>query len=275
MTHEDCKSTFEQELNDEFDNDLQINGAFKEYANQCSSSMNESAIWFDGAKATHQIKDDDEDDDEDEEKKGANLRVKRVRFSKDMRIKAKDDDQTKNWKKFLNDSSSDDESDDEDLAERTENDQLLYDPKADDKDQAFVDSLRAAATFEFQAERNRRPTAKAETKTLSGQLGPTDAILNCPCCMTQLCLDCQRHQTYLTQYRAMFVHNCRVDTSNEVTVKEKRKRRKLNRNRSEDENKQCDEKFYSLLCEICSAQVGAFDANEQIYHFYNVIASHS
>ena len=37
----------------------------------------------------------------------------------------------------------------------------------------------------------------------------SDAILSCPGCLTTCCIDCQRHETHLEQYRAMFVTNCR------------------------------------------------------------------
>ena len=38
----------------------------------------------------------------------------------------------------------------------------------------------------------------------------TDAVLNCPCCFVVLCIDCQRHEKYTDQYRAMFVSNCKM-----------------------------------------------------------------
>merc|ERR1712136_55625 len=38
----------------------------------------------------------------------------------------------------------------------------------------------------------------------------SDAVLNCPACLSTVCVDCQRHETYKTQYRAMFVLNCVV-----------------------------------------------------------------
>merc|ERR1712166_635620 len=36
----------------------------------------------------------------------------------------------------------------------------------------------------------------------------SDATLNCPCCFTTLCNDCQKHIRYHNQYRAMFTVNC-------------------------------------------------------------------
>ena len=41
----------------------------------------------------------------------------------------------------------------------------------------------------------------------------SDAILSCPGCLTTVCIDCQRHEFYTTQYRAMFVMNCRYVSS--------------------------------------------------------------
>mmetsp|Transcript_3899 Transcript_3899/g.5845 ORF Transcript_3899/g.5845 Transcript_3899/m.5845 type:complete len:145 (-) Transcript_3899:275-709(-) len=35
----------------------------------------------------------------------------------------------------------------------------------------------------------------------------TDALLSCSCCFSLLCVDCQAHQTYPNQFRAMFVLN--------------------------------------------------------------------
>ena len=38
-----------------------------------------------------------------------------------------------------------------------------------------------------------------ENKTTSAIV--SDAVLNCPACFTVVCLDCQRHELYKTQYR--------------------------------------------------------------------------
>ena len=59
----------------------------------------------------------------------------------------------------------------------------FYDNGADEQDQAWVSKQR----------QGRR----------------SDAILSCPGCLTTVCVDCQRHEFVTTQYRAMFVTNCR------------------------------------------------------------------
>lgn len=73
----------------------------------------------------------------------------------------------------------------------------------------------------------------------------SDAVLNCPACLTVICVgnyfryvmtvsffcfsDCQRHETYHTQYRAMFYMNCTVDTENVLRYKRKNKKQKRGR----------------------------------------------
>ena len=59
----------------------------------------------------------------------------------------------------------------------------FYDSGADERDQAWISKQR----------QGRR----------------SDAILSCPGCLTTICVDCQRHEYITTQYRAMFVTNCR------------------------------------------------------------------
>ena len=73
-------------------------------------------------------------------------------------------------------------SDSESLPDAQQNAEF-YDSGADEQDQAWVEMQR----------QGRR----------------SDAILSCPGCLTTVCLDCQRHEYITTQYRAMFVTNCR------------------------------------------------------------------
>lgn len=86
------------------------------------------------------------------------------------------------------------------------NDELLYDPAIDDENEVWVKEMRARAT----------QGQVAHTQNVRQGLAPvpdSDAVLNCPACLTPLCLDCQRHDLYPTQFRAMFVMNCSVDHS--------------------------------------------------------------
>lgn len=57
------------------------------------------------------------------------------------------------------------------------------------------------------------PMLKISIPLLLPQGRVTDAILSCPGCFTTLCIDCQRHERYQNQYRAMFVMNCTIDAT--------------------------------------------------------------
>ena len=61
----------------------------------------------------------------------------------------------------------------------------FYDSQEDDRDEQWVQQQR----------QGRR----------------SDAVLSCPGCLTTVCIDCQRHEFITTQYRAMFVTNCRYE----------------------------------------------------------------
>ncbi|CAI9612228.1 unnamed protein product, partial [Staurois parvus] len=150
------------------------------------------------------------------------------------------------------------------------NDDLLYDPDEDDRDQAWVDAKR----------RGNRQMHGQQTKVQA--LPHSDAILNCPACMTTLCLDCQRHESYKTQYRAMFVMNCTVNKNEvlkfpEQPTKHRRRNRKkfkaqLADSSSEVQNTET-EMYHPVKCNECSTEVAVYDKAE-VYHFFNVLASH-
>ena len=145
-------------------------------------------------------------------------------------------------------------------ADSVRNDQLLYDPTSDEIDQKWVDSQRPRTTTiginEDQKRTNRR------------QMN-SDATLNCPACMALVCLDCQRHEIYRTQYRAMFVFNCRIDFTERLQYKHKQKRRRTD---DREEPKGVDN-YYPVFCDQCNTQVAVYDTNE-VYHFFSVLASY-
>ncbi|KAI5611504.1 E2F-associated phosphoprotein [Silurus asotus] len=170
------------------------------------------------------------------------------------------------------------------------NDELLYDPDEDDRDQAWVDAKRK----EYRS--RRRPISSAQRRNQSQPLPSSDAILNCPACMTTLCLDCQRHEKYRTQYRAMFVMNCKVDKDEVLrykAAKQKKQRRKKIRQdhvatsteaKSETEAKAGltdsrlsgmdeEEIYHPVKCTECSTEVAVYDKDE-VYHFFNILASY-
>ncbi|XP_026194805.1 E2F-associated phosphoprotein isoform X2 [Anabas testudineus] len=163
------------------------------------------------------------------------------------------------------------------------NDELLYDPDEDDRDQAWVDAKRR----EYNS--RKRPAAALRSQRHQPQgLPSSDAILNCPACMTTLCLDCQRHEKYRTQYRAMFVMNCTVKRDEVLRYKTQPERKQRNRKRRRGQKTEtamdetpdptpagmdADEAYHPVECSECSTEVAVFDKDE-VYHFFNILASH-
>lgn len=170
------------------------------------------------------------------------------------------------------------------------NDELLYDPHEDDRDQAWVDAKRKAY-------RNQRPLVPSANRRGKSQALPSsDAVLNCPACMTTLCLDCQRHEKYHTQYRAMFVMNCAVNKEEVLRYKSANKRKQSHcRKKARQESTSTfteaeresnagltdarlagmdeEELYHPVKCTECSTEVAVFDKDE-VYHFFNILASH-
>ncbi|XP_035290012.1 E2F-associated phosphoprotein [Anguilla anguilla] len=162
------------------------------------------------------------------------------------------------------------------------NDELLYDPDEDDRDQAWVDAKRR----EYRSRKKLPGSANRREKTEA--LPSSDAVLNCPACMTTLCLDCQRHEKFRTQYRAMFVMNCRVNKEEVLRYKTPADRKRMRRRKKMKSSPQAqpvalepgvveaepEETYYPVQCTECSTEVAVFDKDE-VYHFFNILASHS
>ncbi|XP_077395837.1 E2F-associated phosphoprotein [Festucalex cinctus] len=159
------------------------------------------------------------------------------------------------------------------------NDELLYDPDEDERDQAWVDARRRGY-------HRKRPVAPAHSRRPQPKSLPSsDAVLNCPACMTTLCLDCQRHEKYRTQYRAMFVMNCSVNKEQVLRYKKPPVRTPRNRKRGgKDEaaatmtttpaGMDADEVYHPVQCSECSTEVAVLDKDD-VYHFFNILSSHS
>ncbi|XP_072031486.1 E2F-associated phosphoprotein-like [Amphiura filiformis] len=184
------------------------------------------------------------------------------------------------------------------------NDELLYDPDIDDENQKWVDKQR-------QKYRNQQATkpppkkmdannADTSSKTENGtdansssvavpKQPKSDAILNCPACLTTLCLDCQRHELYHNQYRAMFVLNCTIIRSERLKYPVPKKTKRWNRNRGKrrhgeigegsgvgdkgvGEGEDSEELYFPVKCSVCNTEVGVYDEDE-VFHFFNVLTS--
>ncbi|ELK35051.1 E2F-associated phosphoprotein [Myotis davidii] len=150
---------------------------------------------------------------------------------------------------------------------------LLYDPEKDNRDQAWVDARRRG----YHGFGIQRPRQQQQPVPNS------DAVLNCPACMTTLCLDCQRHESYKTRYRAMFVMNCSVNKEEVLRYKtpenrkKKRGHKKMRANHedaAEQTDTEVEETYHPVMCTECSTEVAVYDKDE-VFHFFNVLASHS
>lgn len=142
-------------------------------------------------------------------------------------------------------------------------DMLLYDPLMDEEDQKWMDNKRRAYIYPSENRTAEKPK----------RLPNSDAVLNCPACLSLLCLDCQRHELYRNQYRAMFVSNCTVVTEETLSfpVKQKKLRQKSSGQCSADGK---DDSFHPVHCSVCKTNVAVYDSDE-VYHFFNVLASYT
>lgn len=106
----------------------------------------------------------------------------------------------------------------------------------------------------------------------------TDAVLSCPACFTTVCLECQRHEIYLTQYRAMFVVNCEIKDKKVFPRGSQKRRRHKDRVAGQaghqEESSESGEAGRQVCCSVCSTEVGVID-NDEVYHFYDVLPSES
>ncbi|KAG0276734.1 hypothetical protein BGZ95_007129 [Linnemannia exigua] len=160
---------------------------------------------------------------------------------------------------------------------------LLYDPDEDDRDENWLVKKISA---------NRPPGCRPEDIW-------TDAILSCPMCLTQLCFDCQQHDVYTHQFRAMFVEHCRVVETERLRFPTVPKNNN-NHNKSKKANKSgsslssstsstgnagtesgsqefrpspdddTDAVYNPVVCEVCNTKVALMDQDE-VFHFFNII----
>ena len=79
----------------------------------------------------------------------------------------------------------------------------------------------------------------------------------------------------MTQYRAIFVVNCKVDSNKVQHSHQKPKRNKRSREAGENQAVLADgETFKAVCCSVCSTEVGVIDEDD-VYHFFNVLPSES
>lgn len=140
----------------------------------------------------------------------------------------------------------------------------------------------------------------------------SDAILSCPRCFNVVCMDCQQHERYSNQYRAMFVMNIGVDWTKKMIYDDSiggLKAYSCNNSSSssdvggimDEEGEEDDapmpdriphdndivqnstdtyntheekkEIYFSVFCSYCRLELAALDMNDEIYYFFGCIAS--
>ncbi|KAG6546076.1 hypothetical protein Mapa_012482 [Marchantia paleacea] len=117
----------------------------------------------------------------------------------------------------------------------------------------------------------------------------SDGILSCPACFTTLCIDCQRHEKYVHQYRAMFVQNCRIVENERLRLPAHRAAKKTRKSKKKSAANEStplnvpevdmnaskeDEVYKPVRCTVCDTEVALID-NDEVYHFHNVVPSYS
>jgi hypothetical protein len=194
---------------------------------------------------------------------------------------------------FLSDATTTTTSDDDDDLDGNPNDVLLLlDHTADDKDAAYVSQCHY--DYGTTAATSHTHTATA-TATASTDATTSDAttiartILSCPCCFHTLCRDCQRHERYVDQYRAMFVMDVvvvhwdqrlvynelrqgLVTTTTTTTLAETTTTTiagVVGGDRDDDH----DYYYYAVACGNCDTTVAALDRTDEVYHFFGCLAS--
>ena len=135
----------------------------------------------------------------------------------------------------------------------------------------------------------------------------SDAILSCPRCFNIVCMDCQQHEKYAGQFRAMFVMNIGVDWNKKIVYDEQIGELKLaastggasgvendtamqegdNEGRPDKiphdtsseqhtnttTKQENGELYYSVHCSYCQYEVAALDMKDEIYHFFGCLPS--
>ena len=178
----------------------------------------------------------------------------------------------------------------------------LYDENADEEDEAYVyNVLRSGAADPVaNISKNNSPQKKVPPKKPRN----SDAVLSCPCCLSIVCMDCQQHERYQNQYRAMFVMNIMVrwdvkmhydaaqgelvPVADEATSlpaaaaaaaaasnnnPEKPPPRVVVEDHQENESEKDDVHYYKVCCANCQTQVASLDMTDEVYHFYGCVAS--
>ncbi|KAG5184330.1 E2F-associated phosphoprotein [Tribonema minus] len=154
----------------------------------------------------------------------------------------------------------------------------LYDKDLDDQDEVFVQAhyrgVPKSKPVPPQRHAQRQEGQHGEDKAQPSRF-KSDAHLSCPACFDSVCLECQRHARYANQYRAMLVMNVTVDTD-QVLVPRQQQQQQQQQQRQQPSGgygAPPQEALHPVRCAGCGAELGVYEADEELYHFFNVIAT--
>lgn len=168
------------------------------------------------------------------------------------------------------------DGDDSDEEPRFPGDDDLFDENADIDDEAYVYSQLRSGVEESVSVKQPNTQQLQDLKVLKPR--NSDAILSCPCCFHIVCMDCQRHERYSNQFRAMFVMNIAVKWDHRL-VYDDRQRMLIEYKQSNSEMEQKsearkeEELYYTVCCANCTTTVAALDMEDEVYHFYGCLAT--
>mmetsp|Transcript_7187 Transcript_7187/g.10532 ORF Transcript_7187/g.10532 Transcript_7187/m.10532 type:complete len:195 (-) Transcript_7187:77-661(-) len=150
----------------------------------------------------------------------------------------------------------------------------FYGSEMDDEDEAWVyrnlrGGVEESVTIISQDD-NGQPVRKT-IKALKPRT--SDAVLSCPCCLQTVCMDCQKHERYDNQFRAMFVMNIGVDWEKILMYSEGEKSLVERTDETTNGADASDEIYYSVHCGNCKTSVAALDMRDEVYHFFGCVAS--
>jgi len=182
----------------------------------------------------------------------------------------------------------------------------LYDDNLDDEDEAYVyrnmrGGLQETVMVRQEENAESSPTQLSVQENATARpmkmLKPrgSDAVLSCPCCFNIVCMDCQRHQRYLNQFRAMFVMGITVDwqsrliydedqrilvpkpqqshPNNQIPLDTGHELNDIGEIVHEDRLQYKEGEYFPVLCGNCRTQVAALDMIEEVYHFHGCLES--
>jgi 3-phenylpropionate/cinnamic acid dioxygenase small subunit len=180
----------------------------------------------------------------------------------------------------------------------SKNQDELYDQNLDEEDEAYVykhlrGGMRETVTvLQKETAEDGQPQATTRKQIQVFRPRTSDAVLSCPCCFNIVCMDCQRHQRYLNQYRAMFVMGITVDWHSRLIYNEVQQAlvpKEFNveeelPNQVPLESSMIGEttnvppsykegEYFSVQCANCNTQVAALDMNEEVYYFHGCLES--